>query len=545
MADRYFVATGNWSSTSVWSATDGGAGGASVPTAADDVYITTAFNGTLTINQAGLVCRSLTVSSGSTTTLQHNGFTLNVGTSTVNPNGYILKFASSMTYNYSSASASCINLVSTSATQQKIDLAGKTTGRFAISNSSNYILDTNGMTVDPSTTFTLTAGTFSTNGLTMNTPTITASGSTTRTLNYANSTWNVTGNAQTVINMSGTNLTVVNTNSTVNLTYSGSTGTRTISTGNTSYSMNNFNVTAGTDIVSCSGIGANDINFTGFSGTLAGTGTIGIAGGLILSTGMTLTNSGSFTFTTSGSKTVDLKGKTLELNVTFNQSGTITLASDFTAGVTRTVNFLSGTLAFNGYKLKTGFFTNSNSNTRTLDMLNSTLELTGAGTVGAAGIVYNGSTSTGLTIVNTNSLIKITSTDGYEKVFTGGSKSFNNIEYTGTGRLTINSSNNFNNFKVPNSGVPVYFQAGTTTTVVSSNVNGTSGALTTFRSTTSGTRFIFNQTGSTINWDYMDVKDMNNTSVAVANIGAHSVDSGNNLRIALGVPPFNSFFSDF
>ena len=35
MADRYLVATGNWSSTSVWSATDGGASGASVPTTSD------------------------------------------------------------------------------------------------------------------------------------------------------------------------------------------------------------------------------------------------------------------------------------------------------------------------------------------------------------------------------------------------------------------------------------------------------------------------------------------------------------------------------
>jgi len=48
MADRYWVGgSGDWTSTSTtnWSATDGGAGGASVPGAADDVYITPLSNG--------------------------------------------------------------------------------------------------------------------------------------------------------------------------------------------------------------------------------------------------------------------------------------------------------------------------------------------------------------------------------------------------------------------------------------------------------------------------------------------------------------------
>lgn len=43
MADRYWVGgTGNWSNTAMWSATSGGAGGASVPTAADNVIFNTA-----------------------------------------------------------------------------------------------------------------------------------------------------------------------------------------------------------------------------------------------------------------------------------------------------------------------------------------------------------------------------------------------------------------------------------------------------------------------------------------------------------------------
>jgi hypothetical protein len=53
MADRYLVATGNWNSTSVWSASSGGASGASVPGSSDNVYLNAASGDvTLTINVA-------------------------------------------------------------------------------------------------------------------------------------------------------------------------------------------------------------------------------------------------------------------------------------------------------------------------------------------------------------------------------------------------------------------------------------------------------------------------------------------------------------
>ena len=51
MADRYVVASGNWSSTSIWSTSNGGSPGASVPTSADDAYmLTTAYTVTLDVN---------------------------------------------------------------------------------------------------------------------------------------------------------------------------------------------------------------------------------------------------------------------------------------------------------------------------------------------------------------------------------------------------------------------------------------------------------------------------------------------------------------
>jgi len=69
MADRYWVGgTGAWttSSTTVWSASSGGASGASVPTAEDNVIFDSATVYTVTLTGA-LACLSLTVSAGTVT----------------------------------------------------------------------------------------------------------------------------------------------------------------------------------------------------------------------------------------------------------------------------------------------------------------------------------------------------------------------------------------------------------------------------------------------------------------------------------------------
>lgn len=59
MSSRYLVATGNWNDTAVWSATSGGASGASVPTASDDVFLGSApTNATVTLT-ADAVCNNI------------------------------------------------------------------------------------------------------------------------------------------------------------------------------------------------------------------------------------------------------------------------------------------------------------------------------------------------------------------------------------------------------------------------------------------------------------------------------------------------------
>src|SRR3954462_4557504 len=82
-ADRYWIAASsntdkNWTSTANWSTTATGAGGASVPGAADDVYFTSNGLGELVLD-ATISVRKFTINSGYTGTISQNGKTITVG----------------------------------------------------------------------------------------------------------------------------------------------------------------------------------------------------------------------------------------------------------------------------------------------------------------------------------------------------------------------------------------------------------------------------------------------------------------------------------
>ena len=73
-ADRYAVANGNWSATATWSATSGGAAGATVPVAGDNVFI-----GGFTVTVTGTAaCSAVTFTGTSGTLTVNSGITLTV-----------------------------------------------------------------------------------------------------------------------------------------------------------------------------------------------------------------------------------------------------------------------------------------------------------------------------------------------------------------------------------------------------------------------------------------------------------------------------------
>lgn len=124
MADRYWVGgTATWDGTAgtKWATTSGGAGGASVPTSADDVYFDAA-SGAVTVTTSGTtncVCKSLDFT-GFTGTFSH-------ATSTTVGIYGSLTLGSGMTYTVGSQFTSILDFLATT-TGHTLTFNGKTTG---------------------------------------------------------------------------------------------------------------------------------------------------------------------------------------------------------------------------------------------------------------------------------------------------------------------------------------------------------------------------------------------------------------------------------
>lgn len=192
-------------------------------------------------------------------------------------------------------------------------------------------------------TLTLTAGTFNLGGFNLTAAAFGSNNSNVRTLTQGAGTITLTGSSATIWNTgTSTNLTYPTT-PTVDATYSGAVGSRTINTSATS--QFNLNVTAGTDtITNVAGSGFNNLNFTGFAGTLANVGRF-IYGNLTLSTGMTLTAGALITqFSGVGTATITSNTQTMDFPVTFNGTGTTNCLDALTLGATRALTFTNGTL---------------------------------------------------------------------------------------------------------------------------------------------------------------------------------------------------------
>lgn len=218
MANRYWVGgTATWDATAgtKWGTASGGAGGAAVPTAADDVYFDAVSSGTVTLSSS-TVARSINCT-GFTGTISHPAAaTIAIGDGTAGAGNVALLLVAGMTYTLGNAATSAINFLSTSATQQTIATGGKTLGSWTINGvGSSYLLsDTN--TVGATATVTLTAGTLNTNNQTCSWGKFNSSNTNTRGLTLGTSTLTMTvasGSAWDVITK--TNLTLSASSSTI------------------------------------------------------------------------------------------------------------------------------------------------------------------------------------------------------------------------------------------------------------------------------------------------------------------------------------------
>lgn len=368
MANRYWVGgAGNWSDTAKWSTASGGASGASVPGVGDTAIFDSASD------------------SGS-------NFTATVDTTVTVDN---LTFTS-------------VDRVITLGTAGNLTVTGATSITASAS--------ANGVTISGNATLgavsITSASTVNINGNTISATSFSSDAGVTRTLAFGtNGVINITGNNGTVCNITAAGTHTITGSGTINFTYSGSTGTRTIlfnaDSGATGIDLN---VTNGTDAVTFSGtVNCKSLNFTGYSGTFTNS-TLNLYGSLTISSGMTVAATTALTvFAATTSQTITTNGKTLDFPIDFDGiGGTWTLQDNLTVGATRQTELLRGTLALGSYTLSTGTFKATGSNTRTLDFGTGKLVLT-----------FSGASNT--TILDSGTLTSAT---------ISGSK---NVEVTGTG----------------------------------------------------------------------------------------------------------------
>jgi len=278
-----------------------------------------------------------------------------------------------------------------------------------------------GLTQPSTVTTTLTAGTLNLNNFTLSTGVFNSSNANTRTITTGTGSFTVTGNATAIWGTNtATNLTYTSGVPTVNATYSGAVGTRSVNTSAGLVDRINLNITAGTDIFAPSStFGVNNYNFTGFSGTLTAVNT-SIYGSLTLSSTMTVSaGTGTFTFkATSGTNTITSAGKTMDFPITFDGvGGTWQLQAALTSGATRTTTLTAGTLDLASYTLTTGLFSSSNSNTRVLAFGTGKIVLTGTNSN-----IWVTNTATNLTLTGTRTVeVTAVGTLGQQRSLAGGS----------------------------------------------------------------------------------------------------------------------------
>jgi hypothetical protein len=225
MATLYWVGgTATWNGTpgTKWATTSGGAGGAAVPTAADDVFFDASSTGTCTLSTSS-VARSINCT-GFTGTISHPASTtFIIGDGTAGASNIALKFVAGMTYTTGSTTTSLISFQSTSSTQQSVDFGGKTTSQVEYNGTGGSWQLVAGHTTTSASQVSVFKGTFDTNGQTCSWGIFNAGNSSTRTLTLGSSTITVSGTGTSWNCSNVTNLTLNSNTSTIILSGNGAT----------------------------------------------------------------------------------------------------------------------------------------------------------------------------------------------------------------------------------------------------------------------------------------------------------------------------------
>lgn len=336
----------------------------------------------------------------------------------------------------------------------------------------------------------------------------------TRAIAFGTGNITVTGNANTVVSANTLTGFSYTGTPTVNLTYSGSTGTRTIthgSTGATEANVLDIYISAGSDIITTTAATTfGTLSFAGFTGTFTrGAFTFNNYRDLVFGTGMTYTAiaSGLNMIGTVVPQTLTGNEVVIDSPITINSvGGTTNLGSALTLGSTNgNFTHTNGTLNLAGYTLTALIYTTA-TGTKDLTFNGGTLVCFNTTTT-----TFNNAAPTGFTTTAGAGTGIISMTGATAKTFVGGGSTYNCIlNQVGAGDLTITGSNTFtaisNTVTVANS---ILFIAGTTTTIKNWLVSGSVGNLVTISSTTAAQHNLVKTGPGDVSSDYLNISYSN------------------------------------
>lgn len=520
MADRYWVGgSAIWDNVAgtKWATTSGGAGGASVPTSADDVYIDANSGAvTVTVTNALASCKNLSFTSpaGDFAGTFAGPVQINISGGLTLVSGMTRTFTGALLFNGTGA-----NTITTSGIALDSQITFNGVG-------GSWTLQDN-LTNGAARTVTFTATTLDLNGNTLTTGLFSSTNANARTLAFGTTgKIAVLGSGTTVWNTADvSNLTLTGSKN-VELSYSGAVGTRTItasSVNGTEARVFNFAVVAGSDIVAL-GAGSRclDLDLTGFSGTLANGqrtvfGSLSIGSATIVAAGLLAT-----TFASTTSKTILTNGKVLDFPLIFDGvGGSWSLLDDLSVGSSRSVTLTNGTIDAGVQNVSLGTFV-LGAGTKTLSL--------GSGIWTVAGGTWNAnSNSAGLTVSPSTATINMTSASA--QTFVGGGFTWPTLNQGGSGALTIQQSNSFANIANTVQPSTITLTSGTTQAVDAFSVSGTAGNLITLNASTPGSQATLSGSNGTNSISLVSIQDIEATGGATwdAFVSNGNVDAGNNL----------------
>lgn len=574
MANKYWVGgTGTWDGTTTtnWSTSSGGSGGAAVPTTADVAIFDTLSNATsytvtrtattavLGINMSNPLTGNLTFAGSSAIQTTTSGLTIASGVIWTNTGAYTFGETQTVTTNGVILTNNItLNSASTGATIS-LGSAFTTSGTFTLSTSAASLTFNN----YNFTCFSFAKSSPGASNIAFGTGILTLTGS------------------GIVFNISAGTATFTGT-PTVYITNNTATATS-ITTGNSV--RYNFYLFNGGYTFSFGGAGptVGSLNFSSFTGTLSSVTTVTIYGSLTMSSGMTYTiPSGAFTFaaTTTGN-TITCATKTLP-NCTFSgagggwilqdnfASGALTLSNtgtiDFNA---KTVTCTTAAVSGGTFGVNSGSLVCSSTLTQTGGTITATtgnVQFTtftsttgtrainmGSGTWTVTGLTWS-TASTSLTIDAGTSTIVLSNNTTTAKTFAGGGVTYGTLQIGATGgstaiaTYTITGANTFNSITSTKSvASTITLPASTTTTVGNWTVAGSSGNLITLNSSTAGTQATLTLTGGGIvSVNYLNIRDSAATpSTLTWYAGANSVNTSNNTGWIFAAPARAANFNFF